>query len=115
VGVWRLDASAPGAASAPARFVATLKAGSFATGAALSPDGKRLAVRYYWGISEYTVPRDGSVLDHLDEASPCFLIPPLEKQGEAISYSAAGNAILTVSEGSAPRFFSLSRREASKE
>ena len=59
--------------------------GRWVTSAAISPDGKTLAVRTYSEIFFYAL-EDGSTGDHwLDLHKPCFL-GEIEPQGEAIEY-----------------------------
>ncbi len=69
------------------------------TGGDLSQDGKRLVLRTYLGAYEWDVP-DGDVGAALTERdwSRQFLLP-LQPQGEAITFEAGGEALITVSEG----------------
>jgi hypothetical protein len=71
--------------------------GKLVTGASLSPDGKWVAVRTYTGLLEYQVPRRFS--DWI-KGNPSSIAPPVEAQGEAVSYSRDGKLLATTSEGS---------------
>jgi len=82
------------------------------TGAALSPDGRRLALRNELSITELVLPEAASLGEALaKELSPQPVRPPIELQGEAITYSRRGDAILTVSEGVAPWIHEIRRRK----
>jgi len=66
------------------------------TGAARSPDGKRIAVRTYADAFEWDV-QDGDLVKTLTSGTP--RMTPLEDPfGEAIAYSADGKSFLTVSD-----------------
>jgi hypothetical protein len=67
------------------------------TGASASPDGGRVVIRTYFAAWELTRGANGG-FDSLFDSTPQPVKIALEKQGEAISYSADGRAILTVSE-----------------
>lgn len=71
--------------------------GKLVTGASLSRDGKWVALRTYSGLLEYQVPRRFS--DWI-KAQPSSITPPVEVQGEAVSYSRDGRLLVTTSEGS---------------
>jgi hypothetical protein len=66
------------------------------TGAATSPDGKRVVIRTYFTAVELA--RTGGKFESLFNAEPQTIKIPLEKQGEAISYTADGKALVTTSE-----------------
>ena len=68
------------------------------TGADLSPDGSRFAVRTYTDVYEYAVP--GGDLAAALEGEPVVSPLPETDQGEAIAYSRDGRSLLTSSEGS---------------
>ncbi|MFG2128872.1 WD40 repeat domain-containing protein [Streptomyces sp. NPDC048751] len=65
----------------------------WATDAALSPDGKRLAVRGYLGGIDYDW--NGGKIKRVEQ-----LDVPLQRQGESVSYSADGTKLMYGSEGS---------------
>ncbi|MBT3154795.1 WD40 repeat domain-containing protein [Streptomyces sp. CHD11] len=65
----------------------------WATDAALSPDGQRLAVRGYFGGIHYTW--NGGKIQRVDRLSV-----PLQGQGESVTYSADGSRLMFGSEGS---------------
>lgn len=67
------------------------------TGAAISPDAKRIIVRTYLAAYEYEVP---SSFDGWYRKPPVKVTLALTAQGEAICYSNDGKSILTTSEGS---------------
>lgn len=66
------------------------------TGAATSPDGRRVVIRTYFTALELA--RTGGKFETLFNAEPQTIKIPLEKQGEAISYTADGKALVTTSE-----------------
>jgi hypothetical protein len=77
-----------------AAFLATVPA---VTGAAVSPDGTRLAVRTYLGAYELRR-RPGSSFESTLAARPEPVLLAPERQGESIAYSADGRALVTSSE-----------------
>ncbi|MCK4340355.1 MAG: hypothetical protein KAY37_01360 [Phycisphaerae bacterium] len=79
------------------------------TGADISPDGRRLAVRCYVNGWEWRLPPDAndSAFDRIFQARPVQLTLPPEEQGEALCYAADGQALLTVSEGKSPTLYEL--------
>lgn len=83
--------------------VATLDllVGTLVTGADVSPDGSVVALRSYTAISLYPRPADQPLWSALRQA-PCTGPPPIEKQGEAIAFTADGSAYATLSEGKSP-------------
>lgn len=66
------------------------------TGATASPDGKRVTIRTYFTALELS--RTGGNFESLFNAVPQTVKIPLEQQGEAISYTADGKALVTTSE-----------------
>lgn len=66
------------------------------TGATTSPDGKRVTIRTYFTALELT--RAGGTFESLFNAPPQTVKIPLEQQGEAISYTGDGKALVTTSE-----------------
>jgi hypothetical protein len=77
------------------------------TGATASPDGRRVAIRTYFTAIELT--RAGSRFESIFNAEPLTIKIPLEPQGEAISYTADGKALLTTSERLPAPLFQLAR------
>ncbi len=67
------------------------------TGAALSPDGTRLAVRTYLEAWEWHRTR-GSAFESLFGARHESVRLALERQGESIAYASSGRALVTTSE-----------------
>ena len=76
------------------------------TGASLHWSGTRLLVRFTGGVAEYAAVDPVSFLDPSTLSARQVLDPPLgEEQGEALTFSADGTAILSISEapkGSSP-------------
>ncbi|MDI6100207.1 hypothetical protein QLQ12_16505 [Actinoplanes sp. NEAU-A12] len=72
------------------------------TGGAVSPDGRRVLLRTYADAFEFDVPADGTTADGVVRAitggTPRTVALPDEPQGESITYTADGTALLTVSE-----------------
>jgi hypothetical protein len=69
----------------------------FVTGAALSPDGTRLAIRTYAEAWEWRR-RPGTPFAALFEAIPRHVDLAREVQGEAVTYTTSGKALVTTSE-----------------
>ncbi len=67
------------------------------TGAALSPDGKRVALRTYADAFEWDV-TNGDIVGAITKGQPRVTPMPNEAWGEAIAYTASGESFLTVSE-----------------
>ena len=65
------------------------------TGGAWSPDGKHVVLRTYLGAYEFS----SSDALHWFEKKPVNVRTNLEMQGEGITYSADGSALLTTTEG----------------
>lgn len=66
------------------------------TGAAISPDGKKVVVRTYLGCWLYAAPQN---FDDWPTVKPVPIPLGLEFQGEAVTFDSAGKRILTCSEG----------------
>ncbi len=73
-------------------------ASTLVTGAALSPDGRRVALRTYTDAYEWDV-RDGDFAKSMTSGRPRRTPLPGEAQGEAISFTADGAGYVTGSEG----------------
>ncbi|WP_422770058.1 hypothetical protein ACN28C_25480 [Plantactinospora sp. WMMC1484] len=67
------------------------------TGGAVAPDGSRVVLRTYADALEFDV-TDGDVVRAVVTGTPRIVPLPDEPQGEAISYSPDGTALLTLSE-----------------
>jgi hypothetical protein len=67
------------------------------TGAAVSPDGSRLAIRTYTDAWEWRR-RPGGPFASLFAADDAHVAIPLERQGESIAYTTDGRALVTTSE-----------------
>lgn len=81
------------------------------TGAALTSDSSRLAVRSRTRILELVAPPGKDILDLLARPpEPRRISAPPEFQGEAISYSPEGDRLVTVSEGTMPWLYEIRRR-----
>jgi hypothetical protein len=70
---------------------------SIVTGAAKSPDGKKVVVRTAAYAYEFDVGADGSVANAITKTKPRVTQLPGEPDGESITYSADGNKFLTLS------------------
>ncbi|HEV2087923.1 MAG TPA: hypothetical protein VGR21_06405, partial [Cryptosporangiaceae bacterium] len=69
------------------------------TGAAMSPDGKKVVLRTYSDAYEWDVP-DGNVAKAITKGTPRLTpLPSTTGQGEAIAFSADGKSYLTIPEG----------------
>lgn len=73
--------------------------GTAVTGAAAHPDGTRVLVRTYQAVLVFERPT-GEPLWAAFEALPCRAPQASEPQGEAVAFTAAGDAYFTISEGS---------------
>lgn len=71
------------------------------TGAATSPDRRRVVLRTYTAAYEWDVP-DGDVVKAITTGTPRVTALPDEPQGEAIAYTPDGTAFLTVSDEAGP-------------
>ncbi len=71
------------------------------TGAATSPDRRRVALRTYTAAYEWDVP-DGDVVKAITTSTPRVTALPDEPQGEAIAYTMDGQNFLTLSDESGP-------------
>lgn len=69
------------------------------TGAALSPDGTKVALRTYTDAYEWDIPKDTDVATAITGSTPRRTPLPDEPLGEAITYSTDGASFVTVSEG----------------
>jgi hypothetical protein len=79
------------------------------TGAATSPDGKRVTIRTY--LTALELVRSGEPFESLFKAQPRTVRIPIEKQGEAISYTASGMGLVTTSEKVPAPLFEMDRRK----
>jgi hypothetical protein len=75
--------------------------GTAVTGGDVSPDGSIVLLRTYRSVLAFSRVDGQSVADALQGAS-CEAPQPDEPQGEAVAFASAGDAYLTVSEGSSP-------------
>jgi hypothetical protein len=71
------------------------------TGAATTPDRRRVALRTYTAAYEWDVP-DGDVVKAITTGTPRVTPLPDEPQGEAIAYTMDGQYFLTLSDESGP-------------
>jgi hypothetical protein len=71
------------------------------TGAAMSPDRSRVALRTYAAAYEWDVP-DGDVIKAITTGTPRYTPLPDEPQGESIAYTVDGQQFLTLSDESGP-------------
>jgi hypothetical protein len=89
--VWRVPLEADGVATA--RRVAEVR--GLVTDAAYSPDGTEYVLRDYLGVTLHRAPVSAATL-----ADGGAIDVPAQPQGEAITFTADGTALLLVSEGS---------------
>jgi hypothetical protein len=87
--------------------VKTISELALVTGATASPDGQRVVIRTYFTAIELT--RAGRGFESVFNAEPLRIKIPLERQGEAISYTADGKALVTTSEHVPAPLFQLVR------
>jgi hypothetical protein len=82
------------------------------TAADISPDGRRLATRSYLTAWEWTLPettqRRG--FSQIFTQAPERIELAAEPQGEALAYSATGDALLSISEGNPTVLYEVRRR-----
>ena len=71
--------------------------GTLVTGADISRDGSVVVLRTYKEVRAYARPEGATVAEAL-AGEPCAVPVPDEPQGEAVAVSAAGDALLTISE-----------------
>jgi hypothetical protein len=71
------------------------------TGAAMSPDRTRVALRSYADAYEWDVP-DGDVVKAITTTEPRITPLPGETQGEAIAYTVDGQSLVTISDAAGP-------------
>jgi hypothetical protein len=71
------------------------------TGAATSPDRRKVALRTYSAVYEWDVP-DGDPVKAITTGLPRVTPLPNEPQGEAIAYTVDGHSFLTLSDESGP-------------
>lgn len=79
------------------------------TGGSISPDGRRVALRTYWYVYEFAVP-SGRPFDALWQTKPILIVPPLQGQGEGISYTRDGKSLILTSEGAGSDIEKLTRK-----
>jgi hypothetical protein len=82
----------------------------YVTGADSSPDGLRVIIRTYFSAFEF-VREKGTEFGEIFRSAPVPVALPLEPQGEAITYSTDGNALLTTSEKIPARIHRLNRKK----
>lgn len=69
------------------------------TDGSISPDGTRLALTDYFAGYEFTLPAEGGEFSKIFEQKPAVVEIGIRDQGEALTYSADGKALLATSEG----------------
>ncbi len=79
------------------------------TGAAISPDGLRVAIRTYFGAFELQRTK-GQAFETIFDHEPTVIQVPLMSQAEAVAYSADGKSILLTSEKLPAPLYQLTRR-----
>jgi hypothetical protein len=105
VGIYRAPANLPHTTTTTLERVGTLALPSglpnAVTGADISPDGSKVAVRTYGSVLLWDRKSDTAIGTVL-EGTPCRGPIPLELQGEAVGFQADSRGYVTVSEGSNP-------------
>jgi len=91
--------------------IATLGLGLFglATGADISPDGRRVAICTPFGGHELTAATSDAAFDDIWTRRPSPVTLPVRDQGEAIAYRLDGGALLLTSEGYPSPLFEVPR------
>jgi hypothetical protein len=79
------------------------------TGAAVSPDGRRVVIRTYFGAYELSRASSGGNFETIFKSELTTIKLPLLRQGEAIGYSLDGRSIVTTSEKIPAPIFRLTR------
>jgi hypothetical protein len=79
------------------------------TGAAVSPDGRRVVIRTYFSAFELSRASGGGNFETIFKSELEAIKFPLLRQGEAISYSLDGRSIVTTSERIPAPIFRLTR------
>lgn len=79
------------------------------TGAAVSPDGSRMAIRTYFGAFELQRTK-GKAFGTIFDFEPTVIKVPLMSQAEAIAYSADSKSILLTSEKLPAPIYQLTRK-----
>jgi hypothetical protein len=103
-GVYRVTAAEMKQERAVARRVAWVPAGP-ATAAAISPDGRALAIRNYWVALWWPLGEGESPVEALQK-QPCRLsLRERGLQGEALTFLPDGSGFVTLAEGKHPRLF----------
>ncbi|HEY6877099.1 MAG TPA: hypothetical protein VI299_03730 [Polyangiales bacterium] len=102
-GVYRVTAAQMKQRRAVAHRVASVPAGP-ATAAAVSPDGRAVAVRNYWVALWWPI-KEGETPADAFQAPPCHLwLRESTRQGEALTFQLDGSGFLTLSEGEHSHF-----------
>lgn len=114
--VYRLDAPWDAAAVNTLKRVAVVRfpgraLAGVVTAADISPDGRRIAIRTYQAGWELELPSPDTPFQAIFECEPTSIELANEGQGEALCYSADGQALFTISEGPRPDLYrSVGRR-----
>lgn len=80
------------------------------TGAAISPDGRRVAICDYFNGYEIVLPETAKSFDEIWKQKPMKIDLGERKQGEAITYSPDGKTLYATSEKKNPPLISVSRK-----
>lgn len=98
---WNADAAAMPTLERVGTFRAGPSIAAAVTGADMTPAGDAIAVRTYASVRLFDRPEGTSVVDAL-AGRPCRGPVPIEAQGEAVAFTPAGDAYLTLPEGAIP-------------
>lgn len=91
------------------RAVSDIEKLPLVTGAATSPDNNRVVIRTYFNALELQRAKGGA-FETIFNAAPTAVSIPLERQGEAIAYTADGEAIVTTSEKVPAPIYQMTRQ-----
>ncbi|MBI4584513.1 MAG: hypothetical protein HY717_10895 [Planctomycetes bacterium] len=109
-GVYRLKAPVANPKPMVAERVAQMSATDLVTAADLSVDGRRLVIRTYFSLVEYSI-GENTPFEEIFKTKGVYLKAPPDRQGESACYSLSGS-ILTISEGLEAPIFELAPKTA---
>ncbi len=82
----------------------------FLTGGDVSPDGKRVIITDYFNAYEIILPENEKNFDKIWKQKPAIIELGARSQGEAVCYSADGNAIFATSEKKNSPFIKVGKK-----
>jgi len=93
-----VEAEDLGSVPVPVDLATAARGGAVVTGGDVAPDGSVVLLRTYGAVLAYERPAGGDLVDAL-ATEPCRAPERPEDQGEAVAFTVAGDAYLTISEG----------------